>query len=63
MARTEYRDEACDECGWGRERAWRVDTVHKGVAPPRGYRVEKRTGEWKTVAAPTRMVTVCGCDA
>jgi hypothetical protein len=60
--RTEYRDETCDDCGWDREREWRVQTVHKGAQVPTGYRVEKRTGEGRTVAAPTRMVTLCGCD-
>jgi hypothetical protein len=62
MARTEYREETCDECGWTRDRQWRVQTSNKGIPTPNGYRVEKRFGEWKTLAAPTRMVTLCGCD-
>ena len=62
MARTEYREETCEECGWTCERAWSIQTVAKGAQVPTGYRVEKRAGEWRTVAAPTRMVTVCGCD-
>ena len=62
MPRTEYRYETCDDCGWTRERGWLVQTVHKGAPVPRGYRVEKRDGEWRTVAARTRFTTLCGCD-
>jgi hypothetical protein len=63
MTRIEYRAETCNECGWSRDRQWSIQTVHKGASVPRGgYRVEKRTGEWRRVAAPTRMVTLCGCD-
>jgi hypothetical protein len=58
----ESREETCDECGWTCDREWRVRTLSKGTPVPRGYRVEKRAGDWKTVAAPTRMTTLCGCD-
>jgi hypothetical protein len=57
--RTEDRTETCDNCGWTREREWRVA---KGSPSPCGYRVDKVTGAWKIVSAPTRFVTLCGCD-
>lgn len=62
-ARTEYRPETCDECGWDRERQWLVRGIPADAPIPRGWRVVKRTGAWKTIAGRTRFVTMCGCDA
>jgi hypothetical protein len=63
--RTENRPETCDDCGDTIDREWRVQTLGKGVALPKGYRVEKRSqsGDWRTIAAPTHWTTLCLCDA
>lgn len=60
---SEWRPEQCPDCGAERERWWSVKTITKGTAVPRGYRVERRGASWNTVAAPTRDVTLCLCDA
>ena len=61
--RTENRSETCDECADTVDREWRVQTLGKGVQVPAGWRVEKRAGDWRTIAAPTRWTTLCLCDA
>lgn len=63
--RVEYRPEDCEECGWSRERQWLVTTLGKGTEVPAGFHIESRSqsGDWRTSAAPTRLTTLCGCDA
>ena len=63
IARSETRDETCDDCGATRERFVDVLTVPKGYRLPLGYVVESQTRADVTAVRPTRMTTLCLCDA
>lgn len=60
----QMRPETCPDCDEQRDREWVTRDIFKGVAVPAGWRVEKRWSSGaRSIAAPTRFVTVCGCDA
>ena len=59
----ETRPETCPDCNAERDREWLTRDIFKGVAVPQGWRVEKRWASGtRSIAAPTRWVTLCLCD-
>lgn len=59
---TELREEKCPDCRETVERDWIVRSIPAGVEVPHGFRVEGRSGSHRTIAAPTRWVSVCACN-
>jgi hypothetical protein len=58
----EWREATCEDCGASFERTWSVLTHKKGVAIPKGYRVETSGKTWNRIGAPTADTTLCLCD-
>ena len=58
----EDRVETCPDCQAPREREWIVRDMDARATAPTGFRVERRRGGTKRVAAPTKWTTLCLCD-
>jgi hypothetical protein len=63
-AREEWREEICSDCRQPRERVWAVREQTRGAPVPKGWQVTRARGggAWRTIARPTRFVTLCLCD-
>lgn len=60
----ETRQETCPDCLEQRDREWITKSIFKGVTVPEGFQVEKTwSSGTRSIAAPTRWATLCGCDA
>lgn len=62
--REEWRTETCPDCHQPRDRAWTVRQQQRGTPVPAGWHVARSRGggSWRTIARPTRFVTLCLCD-